>query len=435
MSSLDSFWMPFTPNRDFKIKPRMVSSASGVTYQTDDGRTILDGTSGLWCVGAGHQHPKISQAMKSQIDVLDFASSFQVGHPGAFKLADRIASIAPPGLDRVFLVNSGSEACDTAMKLALAYWRVQGQGQRNLFIGRERGFHGVGFGGISVGGMVNNRNAFGTSMLRSDHLRSTWDPEKQAFVKGQPEFGAEMADELENRIIALHGASNIAAVIVEPIACSTGVLVPPKGYLKRLREICDRHNLLLIFDEVITGFGRTGNMFASTTFDVVPDMILFAKTVTNGAAPLGGVIVKRSIHDALMQGPPHLAELMHGYTCSGHPLSCAAALAMIDVIEEEGLIEQVNALSPYFEEAVHSLAELDNVVSVRNFGLAAGIELKAKEGAIGQRGFQAQALAFEKGVLTRAPGDTLVFAPPFITTRAQIDQMIDAFRSAIIEVQ
>ncbi len=435
MSSLDSFWMPFTPNRDFKIKPRMVSSASGVTYQTDDGRTILDGTSGLWCVGAGHQHPKISQAMKSQIDVLDFASSFQVGHPGAFKLADRIASIAPPGLDRVFLVNSGSEACDTAMKLALAYWRVQGQGQRNLFIGRERGFHGVGFGGISVGGMVNNRNAFGTSMLRSDHLRSTWDPEKQAFVKGQPEFGAEMADELENRIIALHGASNIAAVIVEPIACSTGVLVPPKGYLKRLREICDRHNLLLIFDEVITGFGRTGNMFASTTFDVVPDMILFAKTVTNGAAPLGGVIVKRSIHDALMQGPPHLAELMHGYTCSGHPLSCAAALAMIDVIEEEDLIGQVNALSPYFEEAVHSLAELDNVVSVRNFGLAAGIELKAKEGAIGQRGFQAQALAFEKGVLTRAPGDTLVFAPPFITTRAQIDQMIDAFRSAIIEVQ
>lgn len=435
MSSLDSFWMPFTPNRDFKTKPRMVSSASGVTYQTDDGRTILDGTSGLWCVGAGHQHPKISQAMKSQIDVLDFASSFQVGHPGAFKLADRVASIAPPGLDRVFLVNSGSEACDTAMKLALAYWRVQGQGQRNLFIGRERGFHGVGFGGISVGGMVNNRNAFGTSMLRSDHLRSTWDPEKQAFVKGQPEFGAEMADELENRIIALHGASNIAAVIVEPIACSTGVLVPPKGYLKRLREICDRHNLLLIFDEVITGFGRTGNMFASTTFDVVPDMILFAKTVTNGAAPLGGVIVKRSIHDALMQGPPHLAELMHGYTCSGHPLSCAAALAMIDVIEEEDLIGQVNALSPYFEEAVHSLAELDNVVSVRNFGLAAGIELKAKEGAIGQRGFQAQALAFEKGVLTRAPGDTLVFAPPFITTRAQIDQMIDAFRSAIIEVQ
>ena len=433
MSSLDSFWMPFTPNREFKSAPRMVHSASGVTYQSDDGRNILDGTSGLWCVGAGHRHPKISEAMKSQIDVLDFASSFQVGHPGAFQLADRIASIAPPGLDRVFLVNSGSEACDTAMKLALAYWRVRGEGQRNLFIGRERGFHGVGFGGISVGGMVNNRNAFGTSLLRTDHLRSTWDANNQAFIRGQPELGVEMADELESRIIALHGASNIAAVIIEPIACSTGVLVPPKGYLKRIREICDRHQLLLIFDEVITGFGRTGNMFASTTFDVIPDMILFAKTVTNGAAPLGGVIVKRSIHDALMNGPPHLAELMHGYTCSGHPLSCAAALAMIDVIEEEGLIDQANALIPYFEDAVHSLAELDKVVSVRNFGLAAGIELRAKEGATGQRGFQAQALAFKHGVLTRAPGDTLVLAPPFITTRAQIDQMIDAFRKAIIE--
>ena len=425
--------MPFTPNREFKASPRMVSSASGVTYQTEDGKTILDGTSGLWCVGAGHRHPKISEAMKAQIDVLDYASSFQVGHPGAFKLTDRIASLAPAGLDRVFLVNSGSEACDTAMKLALAYWRVRGEGQRNLFIGRERGFHGVGFGGISVGGMVNNRNAFGTSLLRSDHLRATWDPSTQAFVKGQPEHGVEMADELENRIIALHGAANIAAVVIEPIACSTGVLVPPKGYLKRIREICDRHQLLLIFDEVITGFGRTGNMFASTTFDVVPDMILFAKTVSNGAAPLGGVIVKCSIHDALMQGPPHLSELMHGYTYSGHPLACAAALAMIDVIEQENLIDQVNTLSPYFEEAVHSLAELEQVVSVRNFGLAAGIELRAKDGAVGQRGFQAQALAFKHGVLTRAPGDTLVLAPPFITTRSQIDQMIDGFKKAIQE--
>ena len=425
--------MPFTPNREFKASPRMVSSASGVTYQTEDGKTILDGTSGLWCVGAGHRHPKISEAMKAQIDVLDYASSFQVGHPGAFKLTDRIASLAPAGLDRVFLVNSGSEACDTAMKLALAYWRVRGEGQRNLFVGRERGFHGVGFGGISVGGMVNNRNAFGTSLLRSDHLRATWDPSTQAFVKGQPEHGVEMADELENRIIALHGAANIAAVVIEPIACSTGVLVPPKGYLKRIREICDRHQLLLIFDEVITGFGRTGNMFASTTFDVVPDMILFAKTVSNGAAPLGGVIVKRSIHDALMQGPPHLSELMHGYTYSGHPLACAAAIAMIDVIEQENLIDQVNTLSPYFEEAVHSLAELEQVVSVRNFGLAAGIELRAKDGAVGQRGFQAQALAFKHGVLTRAPGDTLVLAPPFITTRSQIDQMIDGFKKAIQE--
>jgi beta-alanine--pyruvate transaminase len=433
MSNSDAFWMPFTPNRDFKLSPRLLASASGVTYQTVDGRTVLDGISGLWCVGAGHRHPKISEAMKTQIDTLDFASSFQVGHAGAFKLAERIASIAPKNLDRIFFVNSGSEACDTAMKIALAYWRVRGQGHRNLFIGRERGFHGVGFGGISVGGMINNRNAFGASLLRSDHLRSTWDPTTQSFVKGQPELGYEMADELESRIVALHGAENIAAVVIEPIACSTGVLVPPKGYLKRIREICDRHQLLLIFDEVITGFGRTGNMFASTTFDVVPDMILFAKTVTNGAAPLGGVIVSRSIHDTLMHGPRHMSELMHGYTYSGHPLSCAAALAMIDVIEQEGLLDQVNTLAPYFEEAVHSLADLDQVVSVRNFGLAAGVELKPKDGAIGERGFNAQALAFKHGVLTRAPGDTLVLAPPFITTHPQVDQMVDGFRKAILE--
>ena len=433
MSNSDAFWMPFTPNRDLKLAPRLLASASGVTYQTVDGKTILDGISGLWCVGAGHRHPKIAEAMKTQIDTLDFASSFQVGHSGAFKLAERIASIAPNNLDRVFFVNSGSEACDTAMKMALAYWRVRGQGHRNLFIGRERGFHGVGFGGISVGGMINNRNAFGASLLRSDHLRSTWDPATQAFVKGQPELGYEMADELESRIVALHGADNIAAVVIEPIACSTGVLVPPKGYLKRIRDICDRHQLLLIFDEVITGFGRTGNMFASTTFDVVPDMILFAKTVTNGAAPLGGVIVGRSIHDTLMHGPRHMSELMHGYTYSGHPLSCAAALAMIDVIEQEGLLDQVNSLAPYYEEAVHSLADLDQVVSVRNFGLAAGIELKPKDGAIGERGFNAQALAFKHGVLTRAPGDTLVLAPPFITTRPQVDQMVDGFRKAILE--
>jgi beta-alanine--pyruvate transaminase len=430
-NKLDAYWMPFTPNRDFKAAPRLVESALGVSYKTPDGRNILDGTSGLWCVGAGHRHPKISEAMKAQIDVLDFASSFQVGHKGAFEVAERIAAVSPAGLDRVFLVNSGSEACDTAMKLALAYWRVKGEGQRTLFVGRERGFHGVGFGGISVGGMVNNRNAFGTSLLRSDHLRATWEPSEQAFVKGEPPNGAEMADELEKRIIALHGASNIAAVVVEPIAGSTGVLVPPKGYLKRLRQICDKHHLLLIFDEVITGFGRTGKMFASQTFDVTPDMILFAKTITNGAAPLGGVIVKREIHDALMQGPAHLSELMHGYTYSGHPLSCAAALAMLDVIEQEDLIARVNDLTPYFEDAVHSFASNPNVVSVRNFGLAAGIELAPKEGAIGQRGFQAQAHAFKHGLLTRAPGDTLVLAPPFITSRAQIDQMIEAMSLAI----
>ncbi len=429
----DAFWMPFTPNRQFKGKPRLVVSASGVSYRTPDGREILDGTSGLWCVGAGHGHPRIAEAMKRQIDTLDFASNFQVGHPGSFALAERIADLAPEGLDRVFLVNSGSEACDTAIKVALAYWRACGEGQRQMIVGRERGFHGVGFGGISAGGMLANRRVFGGAMLRSDHLRATWDPKTQAFVRGQPESGADMADELEQRIIALHDASNIAAVIVEPVAGSTGVLVPPKGYLQRLRDICDRHKLLLIFDEVITGFGRLGAMFAAQTFDVVPDMIVFAKTVSNGAAPLGGVIVRREIHDTLMHGPSHVSELMHGYTCSGHPLSCAAGLAMLDTIEADALIDRVQALVPHFENAVHSLADAPGVVGVRNIGLAAGIELAARSGAIGQRGFDAQAAAFDCGLLTRAPGDTLILAPPFIATPAQIDEMVDRMRTAIVQ--
>jgi beta-alanine--pyruvate transaminase len=428
---LDAFWMPFTPNRQFKAEPRLVVAAEGVAYRTADGRAVLDGTSGLWCVGAGHRHPRIAAAMKRQIDTLDFASNFQVGHPGAFELAERLAAVAPPGLDRVFLTNSGSEACDTALKIALAYWRARGEGQRNLFVGRERGFHGVGFGGISVGGMTNNRRAFGTALLRSDHLRSTWDPASQAFVRGQPATGAEMADELESRIVALHDASAIAAVVVEPVAGSTGVLVPPRGYLQRLREICDKHGLLLVFDEVITGFGRLGSMFAAQAFGVVPDMIVFAKTVTNGAAPLGGVLVRREIHDTLMQGPPHLAELMHGYTCSGHPLACAAALAMLDTIEQESLCERAAALAPTFESAVHALADAPGVASIRNIGLAAGIELVPAPGRPGARGAAAQAAAFDHGVLTRAPGDTLVLAPPFVTTPAELDCMLGALRAAI----
>jgi beta-alanine--pyruvate transaminase len=431
--ALDAFWMPFTPNREFKATPRLVASAQGIAYRTPDGREILDGTSGLWCVGAGHRHPRISAAMKQQIDVLDFASSFQVGHPLAFELAERLGALAPPGLDRVFLVNSGSEACDTALKIALAYWRARGAGERSLFIGRERAFHGVGFGGISVGGMTNNRRVFGTALLRADHLRSTWDPATQAFVRGQPATGAELADELETRIIALHDASNIAAVIVEPMAGSTGVLVPPIGYLQRLREICDRHGLLLIFDEVITGFGRLGAMFAAQAFGVVPDMIVFAKTVTNGAAPLGGVLVRREIHDALMTGPAHLSELMHGYTCSGHPLACAAALAMLDVLEDEALPARVRELAPHFERAVHSLADAPGVVSVRNIGLAAGIQLAPRDGKAGLRGHAAQAAAFDRGVLTRTPGDTLVLAPPFVCTPADIDHMVERLRQAIID--
>lgn len=429
--ALDAFWMPFTPNRTFKAEPRLVVSAQGIAYRTQDGREVLDGTSGLWCVGAGHRHPRVSQAMKAQIDVLDYASNFQVGHPGAFALSERIGQLAPAGMDRVFLVNSGSEACDTAMKIALAYWQAAGQGQRTLFVGRERGFHGVGFGGISVGGMTNNRQAFGGAMLRADHLRSTWEPASQAFVRGQPLSGAEMADELESRIVSLHGASNIAAVVVEPVAGSTGVLVPPVGYLQRLRAICDRHHLLLVFDEVITGFGRFGGMFAADVFDVVPDMILFAKTVSNGAAPLGGVIVSRKIHDAVMQGPTHLAELMHGYTCSGHPLACAAGLAMLDVLHDEDLLARVRTLSQPFEDAVHQLASLPSVVSVRNLGLAAGIELSVLGGQAGRHGALVQAAAFDRGLLTRAPGDTVVLAPPFVCSPENLRDMVSRLADAI----
>jgi beta-alanine--pyruvate transaminase len=431
--SLDSLWMPFTPNRQFKSSPRLVASAQGIAYRTPEGREVLDGTSGLWCVGAGHRHPRIAEAMKRQIDTLDFASSFQVGHAGAFELAERIGALAPPRMDRVFLVNSGSEAMDTALKIALAFWRARGEGQRNLFIGRERGFHGVGFGGISVGGMTNNRRAFGGALLRSDHLRATWDPATQAFVRGQPDNGVEMADELETRIIALHDASNIAAVVVEPVAGSTGVLVPPRGYLQRLREICDRHGLLLIFDEVITGFGRLGAMFAAQALGVVPDMIVFAKTVSNGAAPLGGVIVRRELHDALMHGPKHVAELMHGYTCSGHPLACAAGLAMLDVLDEEQLPQRVRELAPRFESIVHALADAPGVVSIRNIGLAAGIELVPDAAGPGLRGARAQAAAFDHGVLTRAPGDTLILAPPFVSTIDDIQRMADALRRAIAD--
>jgi beta-alanine--pyruvate transaminase len=428
---LDSFWMPFTPNRQFKARPRLVASAQGIAYRTPDGREVLDGTSGLWCVGAGHRHPKIAEAMKRQIDTLDFASSFQVGHAGAFALAERIGALAPPGLDRVFLTNSGSEAIDTALKIALAHARACGQGQKTLFIGRERAFHGVGFGGISVGGMTNNRRAFGGAMLRVDHLRSTWDAGTQAFVRGQPERGGEaMADELE-RLVALHDASNIAGVVIEPVAGSTGVLVPPHGYLQRLRQICDRHGLLLIFDEVITGFGRLGAMFAAQALGVVPDMMVFAKTVSNGAAPLGGVVVRRELHDALMQGPTHLSELMHGYTCSGHPLACAAALAMLDVLDEERLPQRVRELAPRFEQIVHALADAPGVVSVRNLGLAAGIELAPDAAGAGQRGARAQAAAFDHGVLTRAPGDTLILAPPFVASADDIQRMADRLRSAI----
>jgi beta-alanine--pyruvate transaminase len=435
MNATDAFWMPYTPNRAFKQAPRVLVKAKGIVYETEDGREVLDGISGLWCVGAGHGNPRIQEALKRQVDTLDFASSFQVTHPGGPALAERLAAIAPSGMDRVFFTNSGSEGCDTAMKIALAHARATGQGQRSVFIGRERGFHGVGFGGMSVGGMPNNRKVFAAGMLRSDHLAATWDSSSQAFVKGQPTQGGEtMADELE-RLVALHDASNIAAVVVEPMAGSTGVLVPPIGYLQRLRAICDRHGLLLIFDEVITGFGRLGAMFAAQALGVVPDMIVFAKGVTNGSVPMGGVIVRRAVHDAVMQGPRHVAELMHGYTYSAHPLACAAATATLDALEHDALIERSRSLAPHLERAVHALVGVPGVISVRNIGMAAGVELApyaAKHGGVGARGAAAQAAAFHHGVLTRAPGDTLIVAPPFISEPADINRMVDRLQQAII---
>jgi beta-alanine--pyruvate transaminase len=404
----------------------------GAVHTTVNGQTVLDGTSGRWCVGAGHAHPYIAEAMKRQMDKPDFATSDPTAHPRAAALAERIADLAPSALKHVFLVNSGTEACDTALKIALAYWGAKGEGQRSLFVGRERGFHGIGFGGLSVGGMADHRQAFGHALLRADHLRATWDPATQAFVRGQPETGgAALADELENRIIALHGARNIAAVVLEPIACAAGVLVPPQGYLQRLRSICDHHGLLLIFDEVSTSFGRTGNVFAAQTFGVVPDMLLFAKTVSNGAAPLGGVIVSRAIHDTVMHGPAHLSALMQGYSHSGHPLACAAGHAMLDVMAQEDLVGRVSELSAYFADAVHSLADAPQVVSIRNAGLIAGIELAPRAHAPGERGAAAQTAALSHGLLIRATGDTLVLAPPFISTYSHIDDMVERLRLTI----
>jgi len=404
-------------------------------YWDTQGRQILDGVAGLWCVNAGHGRSRIVKAIQDQAAEMDFAPPFQMSHPKAFELSERLAKLAPAGMNRVFYTNSGSESVETALKMALAYHRVRGEGTRTRLIGRERGYHGVGFGGISVGGIPHNRKGFGGQVRPGvDHLPHTHNLREAACSRGQPKWGSHLAEDLE-RLVALHDASNIAAVIVEPVAGSTGVLVPPLGYLQRLRELCTRHGILLVFDEVITGFGRLGAMFGAQALSVVPDMILFAKTVSNGAAPLGGVIVRREIHDALMQGPPHLAELMHGYTCSGHPLACAAGLAMLDVLAEEDLIGRVRELAPHFERTVHALADAPGVISIRTRGLAAGVELAPSPAGIGQRGSAVQAAAFDLGVLTRAPGDTLVLAPPFVSTPAEIEQMVERLRAAIVRTQ
>ncbi|MEP7280926.1 MAG: aspartate aminotransferase family protein [Rubrivivax sp.] len=430
---LDAYWMPFTANRQFKHHPRLLARADGMHYWDADGRQILDGVAGLWCVNAGHNRPKIVQAIREQAGEMDYAPPFQMGHPKAFELAQRVAAIAPGGMGKVFFTNSGSEAVDTALKMALAYHRVRGEGSRTRLIGRERGYHGVNFGGISVGGMVANRKHFGTLLSGVDHIRHTHDPARNAFSVGQPVHGAELADDLE-RLVALHDASTIAAVIVEPVAGSTGVLVPPQGYLQRLREICDRHGILLIFDEVITGFGRTGNAFAAQTFGVTPDLMTLAKGLTNGSVPMGAVLARDSIHDTFMQGPEHLIEFFHGYTYSAHPLACAAALGTLDTYAEDGLLTRAQQLQGYFAEQVHALKTEPNVIDVRNIGLVGGIELAPRAGQPAARGFDVFLDCYAQGVLIRTTGDTVALSPPLIIDRAQIDHVVDAVRVALRRV-
>jgi beta-alanine--pyruvate transaminase len=420
---LEAFWMPFTPNRQFKSKPRILAKASGMHYWTQDGRQILDAVAGLWCVNAGHGRKEITQAVASQLETMDYAPPFQMGHPPAFALANALVKIAPPGMDHVFFTNSGSEAVDTALKIALAYHRVKGEATRTKLIGRERGYHGVGFGGISVGGISPNRKMWSASLLPGiDHLPHTHDLAKNAFSRGEPEHGASLADELE-RLVALHDPSTIAAVIVEPIAGSTGVLIPPKGYLKRLREICDRHGILLIFDEVITGFGRAGSPFAAQEFAVTPDIITAAKGLTNGAIPMGAVFVKKPVFEAFMQGPEGTIELFHGYTYSAHPAACAAGLATLEIYEREGLLTRAKTLSRYWEDAAHSLKGLPHVIDIRNYGLILGMELASIPGKVGARAFEVYTKCFDRGLLVRQTGDILALSPPLIIERPQIDQI------------
>ncbi len=419
---MTAWWMPFTSNRDFKSNPRLLVSAAGMHYRSHDGREILDGTAGLWCVNAGHAQPRIVRAIAEQAATLDYAPSFQMGHPAAFELAERLVDLTGRKYSQVFYTNSGSEAVDTALKIALAYHRVRGEASRTRLIGRERGYHGVGFGGISVGGMANNRKWFGAMLPGVDHLPHTHDLARNAFSKGQPAHGAERADELE-RLVALHDASTIAAVIVEPVAGSTGVLIPPKGYLERLRELCTRHGILLIFDEVITGFGRLGRPFATDWFGVEPDMLTVAKGITNGCVPMGAVFVKPHLHDAFMHGSANAIEFFHGYTYSGHPLACAAALATLDVYEEIDAFANAAALAPYWESAVHALRERAHVIDVRNLGLIAGIELAAREGSPGARGMDVFKRAFAEGIMVRVTGDTLAMSPPLILETSHIDRL------------
>ena len=434
--NLSPYWMPFTANRQFKAQPRLMASADGMYYRDVAGREILDGTSGLWCCNAGHNNPRIVRAIQEQAATLDFAPPFQMSHPAAFELAERLIALPPsdnnkPAYGNVFFCNSGSEAVDTALKIALAYHRLRGEGGRTRLIGRERGYHGVGFGGISVGGIVSNRKQFGMLLAGVDHMRHTHDLARNAFSHGLPHHGAELADDLE-RMVALHDASTIAAVIVEPVACSAGVLVPPRGYLERLREICTRHGILLIFDEVITGYGRLGAAFGANRFAVTPDMICMAKGLTNGAVPMGGVIVRDGIYQAFMDAAPEDSiELFHGYTYSGHPLACAAALATLDVYRDDDLFARAAGLEPTWEAGLHALKGSRHVIDIRNFGLIGALELEPIAGKPGARGFDVYKRCFERGVLVRATGDIIALSPPLIIEKPQIARIFETLSDVL----
>jgi beta-alanine--pyruvate transaminase len=430
---LSAFWMPFTANRQFKAEPRLLAEAKGMYYRTPEGQEILDGTSGLWCVNAGHGRTEIAEAVGRQILTLDFAPTFQMGHPIAFQFAQALTAVAPPGLDRIFFTGSGSESVDTALKIAMAYHRARGEGQRTRLIGREKGYHGVGFGGISVGGLVNNRRTF-LNLPGTDHLPHTFDLARNAFSKGQPEHGAELAEELE-RIVALHGGETIAAVIVEPVAGSAGVLPPPKGYLQRLRTICDKHGILLIFDEVITGFGRLGAPFASQYFGVTPDLMTTAKGITNGTLPMGAVFVKREVHDRLMHGPEAVIELFHGYTYSGHPVACAAGLATLEIYQREDLFARCAATAPLWEEAIHGLADLPNIIDIRNIGMMGAIEFAPRDGEPGARGYETLVNALKAGLLVRATGDIIALSPPLIASADDIGKLFSLLRGVLSHIK
>ena len=429
---MSAFWMPFTANRQFKAQPRLLSEASGMYYKTPDGDRVLDGCAGLWCVNLGHGRVEIADAVHRQLMTLDYAPNFQMGHPLVFEFAQALTKIAPPGLDRIFFTNSGSESVDTALKIAMAYHRARGEGQRVRLIGRERGYHGVGFGGLSVGGLVNNRRAFATLPAVS-HLPHTWDIEKNAFSKGLPAHGAEKADELE-RLVALHGAETIAAVIVEPVAGSTGVLPPPVGYLKRLRELCDRPGILLIFDEVITGFGRLGAPFAAQALGVVPDIMTTAKGLTNAAIPMGAVFVDRKVHDAIVQGPEATIEFFHGFTYSGHPAACAAGMACLDLYLGEGIFDRAARLAPVWEEALHSLRGKPHVTDIRNLGLMGALDLAPREGAPGARGYEVLNRCLKAGLLVRYTGDTIALSPPLIVSEDEIARIVDILGGVLDEM-